>query len=109
MTDGDTERTVVFESAAARRGALLRASALAVSLFLVAAAVYTFVPVADPAWVRTHVAALGHLAPLGFVALQTAQVILAPVLGQLLGGVGGYLFGTARGTVTGCLYLSSRT
>ncbi|WP_262179624.1 TVP38/TMEM64 family protein [Haloarcula laminariae] len=99
MTDGDRERTVVFDSAAARRGALLRAGALAVGVLLAAAAVHAVVPVADPAWVRTRVAALGRLAPLAFVALQAAQVILAPVPGQLLGGVGGYLFGTAHGTL----------
>jgi len=42
---------------------------------------------------------IGILAPLAFVALQIVQVILAPIPGQTLAGVGGYLFGTLWGTV----------
>lgn len=41
---------------------------------------------------------VGPYAPLLFVALQTLQVIVAPVPGQILAGVGGYLFGPLAGT-----------
>jgi uncharacterized membrane protein YdjX (TVP38/TMEM64 family) len=41
---------------------------------------------------------VGPFAPLLFVALQTLQVIVAPVPGQILAGVGGYLFGPLVGT-----------
>jgi Uncharacterized conserved protein len=41
---------------------------------------------------------LGPLAPVAFVALQTGQVVVAPIPGQMLAGVGGYLFGTWLGT-----------
>ena len=43
------------------------------------------------------VARWGALAPLVMVALQAAQVILAPIPGQVMGLVSGYLFGVARG------------
>lgn len=102
MTDGNTDETDggVFASEAARREALLRGGLLLGGVLLVTAALHALVPqLTEPAWVRARVAALGPLAPLAFVALQTAQVILAPIPGQLLGGVGGYLFGPFRGTV----------
>ena len=43
------------------------------------------------------VAGWGSLAPLTMIALQAAQVILAPIPGQVMGLVSGYLFGVARG------------
>ena len=43
----------------------------------------------------------GPAAPLAFVALQTVQVVVAPIPGQLLGGVAGYLFGTVLPTLLG--------
>jgi len=99
MTDGDTDARV-FASDTARRSALLHAGALLGGVVLLTVAVHHLVPRAtDPVWLRARIAALGPYAPLAFVALQTAQVVLAPVPGQLLGGVGGYLFGTVRGTV----------
>lgn len=88
-----------FASAAARRSALGRTAAAAVALVLVVAGLHLAVPqVTDPAWLRRTVARFGPFAPLAFVALQTAQVVLAPIPGQLLAGVGGYLFGPLAGT-----------
>jgi uncharacterized membrane protein YdjX (TVP38/TMEM64 family) len=52
----------------------------------------------ESGWVRMRVEAAGPAAPLVFVSLQAAQVVLAPIPGQLLAGVGGYLFGAALGT-----------
>ena len=98
MTDEDTDGAV-FASAAARRDALRRAGVLAGAAVVATVGLHLLAPqLTDPAWLRARVAALGPLAPLAFVALQTVQVILAPIPGQVLGGVGGYLFGPLRGT-----------
>ena len=36
---------------------------------------------------------MGFFAPLCYIALQIAQIILAPVPGQIVNGIGGFLFG----------------
>jgi uncharacterized membrane protein YdjX (TVP38/TMEM64 family) len=40
----------------------------------------------------------GAWAPLGIIVLQVAQVVLAPIPGQVVGVAAGYLFGTPLGT-----------
>lgn len=52
----------------------------------------------DPFTLRETVRGYGPLAPLVFVALQAAQVVVAPIPGQALGLVSGFLFGTVWGT-----------
>jgi len=95
-----TDSGRVFASAAARRDAAVRTVAVIGLLVASTAALRLLAPgVTDPTWVRAWIAQFGSLAPLAFVALQTLQVILAPVPGQTLAGVGGYLFGTLWGTV----------
>jgi uncharacterized membrane protein YdjX (TVP38/TMEM64 family) len=92
MTDG------VFRSPAARRSAALRLGSLVVGLVAVTVGVWLLAPSAtDPEWIRRRLAGLGRYAPLAFVALQAAQVIVAPIPGQVLGGVAGYLFGAPLG------------
>jgi uncharacterized membrane protein YdjX (TVP38/TMEM64 family) len=49
------------------------------------------------------VLSFGPLAPVSFVALQAAQVVFAPPLGQVLGFAGGYLFGALKGTALSLL------
>lgn len=49
--------------------------------------------------VRGLVTAAGPAGPLVFIAIQVAQVLLAPIPGEISGFVGGYLFGTAAGFV----------
>ena len=89
----------VFASAAARRDAAVRTVAVVGLLLAATASLRLLAPgVTDPAVVRTRIAQFGSLAPLAFVVLQTLQVILAPIPGQTLAGVGGYLFGTLWGT-----------
>lgn len=39
-------------------------------------------------WVEGH----GFLGPLAFIFLQVLQIVLAPIPGQIVGGVGGFLF-----------------
>lgn len=90
----------LFASSAARRSVAVRVGALVCALAVVTIALSVASPsLADPTRLRTRVAALGPYAPLAFVALQTAQVVLAPVPGQVLAGVGGYLFGELAGFV----------
>lgn len=88
-TGGD-EGGRVFTSDAARRAAAVRAAALVGVVLLLTAGLRVAVPeVTDPTWVRARVEAFGPLAPAAFVALQATQVVVAPVPGQLLGGVAG--------------------
>jgi uncharacterized membrane protein YdjX (TVP38/TMEM64 family) len=87
-----------FASPAARRRALRFGIVAVVLLAVGAVGIWRFAPfLADPAWVRETVASFGTLAPLAFVCLQAVQVVVAPIPGQVLGGVGGYLFGTWAG------------
>ncbi|WP_435319846.1 TVP38/TMEM64 family protein [Haloarchaeobius sp. TZWSO28] len=51
----------------------------------------------DPDAIRTVVERFGPLAPLVFVLLQTLQVVVAPVPGQVLAFAAGYLFGAGPG------------
>ncbi|MDZ7850141.1 MAG: TVP38/TMEM64 family protein [Halodesulfurarchaeum sp.] len=60
---------------------------------------YSVGTVLDPEAIRETVEAFGILAPLAFVALQVAQVIIAPIPGQVLALAGGYVFGPLLGTV----------
>jgi uncharacterized membrane protein YdjX (TVP38/TMEM64 family) len=84
----------LFESPAARRQALTRLGLLVLAVVGVGVAVTRYAPfVTDPAWVRTTVDGAGPYAPLAFVALQATQVVLAPIPGQTLAVVGGFLFG----------------
>ena len=53
----------------------------------------------DPARVRAFVQEWGALGPVAIILLQVAQVLLAPVPGQVVGLASGYLFGAAMGTL----------
>ncbi|RDZ64020.1 TVP38/TMEM64 family protein [Haloferax sp. Atlit-12N] len=89
----------LFDSVAARNAALVRVGAVAAAFAAVAVGVAVFAPrLADPAWVRSAVESTGPFAPLVFVGIQTLQVVFAPIPGQALAAVGGYLFGTVAGT-----------
>jgi uncharacterized membrane protein YdjX (TVP38/TMEM64 family) len=54
---------------------------------------------ADRAKVQEFVMRFGLWAPLAVILLHVAQVLLAPIPGQVLDAVNGYLFGTAWGTL----------
>ena len=90
----------VFSSAKARRrGVLLLvlASAAMVALYL---GLRRYAPfVFDEEQLRIWIEQFGILAPVVFTLLQTAQVIVAPVPGQIVALVAGYLFGPVAGTV----------
>ena len=48
--------------------------------------------------VTAFIQSLGPFGFVGFIVLQTAQVVLAPIPGELTGIIGGYLFGVVGGT-----------
>jgi uncharacterized membrane protein YdjX (TVP38/TMEM64 family) len=58
-----------------------------------------FAWLADPASVRSFVEGFGVATPLAFVLLQAAQVVFAPIPGQVLALASGWLFGLVWGTV----------
>jgi len=53
---------------------------------------------ADRAKVQEFVTRFGYWAPLATILLHVAQVLLAPIPGQVIDAVNGYLFGAAWGT-----------
>ncbi|WP_159076939.1 TVP38/TMEM64 family protein [Halococcoides cellulosivorans] len=71
---------------------------------LVSAAVLVPVPAAiDPTALREWLAGLGPLAPVAYVGVQATQVLIAPIPGQVVAFVGGYLFGPVWGTALSLL------
>jgi uncharacterized membrane protein YdjX (TVP38/TMEM64 family) len=89
----------VFTSRRARNRALLAvfgvvAVGSAVTWLVHVHAAFVF----SPSWARETVQSFGPWAPVAFVGLQALQVVLAPVPGQTLGFLGGYLFGSIAGT-----------
>lgn len=58
-----------------------------------------------PERLQALVARLGPLSPLAIVGLQAAQVLLAPIPGQVVGLASGYLFGPWLGTLYSMLGL----
>jgi uncharacterized membrane protein YdjX (TVP38/TMEM64 family) len=71
--------------------------------FLIAALLIWHKPLlsffADRAKVQEFVTRFGPWAPLATILLHVAQVLLAPIPGQVIDAVNGYFFGTAWGTV----------
>ncbi len=87
------------ESFARRRAVAL----IALGLLLVAAAILwgpdLYHLLADRESVQAWVSGFGPWGPLISILLNTAQVLLAPVPGQTVGLVNGYLYGVALGTL----------
>lgn len=53
----------------------------------------------EPAELRVWIEQFGLLAPVVFIVLQALQVIVAPIPGQVIALIAGYLFGATLGTV----------
>lgn len=53
----------------------------------------------DPQLLRTWIAQFGVFAPIVFIFIQATQVIIAPIPGQVIALIAGYLFGPLAGTV----------
>jgi uncharacterized membrane protein YdjX (TVP38/TMEM64 family) len=90
----------IFASARARRWFVVHV--LIGSILLVGAVVLLRQQLAflfDATAVRLFVRGFGVWAPVVLIALQTLQVVVAPVPGQVLAAVAGYLFGPWWGTL----------
>jgi uncharacterized membrane protein YdjX (TVP38/TMEM64 family) len=90
----------LFASAADRRRGILAFVAVAVAF----AGLYLFVReyaafITDVEALRAWLRQFGVLAPLVFIAIQALQVVVAPIPGQVVALVAGYLFGPFWGTV----------
>lgn len=94
------EETQLFASARSRRRFVLHAVTL-VLVFVVASVLVRrhMEFLIDAQSLRSYIMAFGPLAPLALIVLQAAQVIVAPVHGQVLTLVAGYLFGGWWGTL----------
>lgn len=83
---------------------LLRA-AVGVAILLIALTIVSllllraFPILADGPALRSWLAQWGAIAPLLFIGIQTVQVLVAPIPGQVTGLAGGYLFGWLWGTL----------
>lgn len=89
----------VFVSKRSRRRAVLYLLALLVVSAVVLLGVRELAPhLADPRGLRAYVRSFGVWAPVAFVFLQAAQVVFAPIPGQVFGFASGYLFGALAGT-----------
>jgi uncharacterized membrane protein YdjX (TVP38/TMEM64 family) len=72
----------------------------AASVLALYVGVRRYVPfVFDPEELRAWIEGFGVLAPVVFTLLQTMQVVVAPIPGQVVALVAGYLFGPVAGTV----------
>lgn len=92
--------TTIFASSDDRRRFLIHL--LVVLLVFVTATIviqrhFSFLTNAEA--LRTFIRGYGILAPLVLVVLQAVQVVAAPIPGQVLGVVAGYLFGAWWGTL----------
>ena len=63
----------------------------------------------DKHFLKEAVASWGWLAPVVFIAIQSLQVIISPIPGEITGPVGGALFGTLWGLVYSTIGLTMGT
>jgi uncharacterized membrane protein YdjX (TVP38/TMEM64 family) len=61
----------------------------------------------DREGIKAYIQSWGAAAPLVFMALQIAQVIFAPIPGELSGFVGGYVFGATYGFIYSSIGLAT--
>lgn len=88
----------VFVSRRERASALRWSVAVAVALGVGYLASRRYAPfLTDPEALRAWVEGFGPWAPVAFVGLQAVQVVVAPIPGQAVGLLGGYLFGALWG------------
>ncbi|WP_424015640.1 TVP38/TMEM64 family protein [Halorubrum xinjiangense] len=90
----------LFSSRADRR----RGIAAAVGVAVLAVGLYVFVTryfgfITDAKALRTWLDQFGIFAPIVFIGIQALQVVVAPIPGQVVALVAGYLFGSFWGTV----------
>jgi uncharacterized membrane protein YdjX (TVP38/TMEM64 family) len=92
--------TPIFKSARSRRRFVLHLTVAVVLLAGLTVLVHRHLNVlTDAEALRAFIRRYGIWGPLVLVALQTGQVVLAPIPGQILAVVAGYLFGAWWGTL----------
>ena len=90
----------VFRSSTARRRFLLHAVVVTVAALVAGSVVIDqFEFLLEPEEARSFVASFGLFAPAVLILLQAMQVVFAPIPGQVLAVVAGYLFGPWWGTL----------
>lgn len=88
----------LFSSRSDRRRALFWIAVVGVGFVALYYALRRFAPfVFDPTRLRLWIRQFDRLAPLVLVGVQAAQVILAPIPGQIVAFVAGFLFGPVAG------------
>jgi uncharacterized membrane protein YdjX (TVP38/TMEM64 family) len=100
----------LFSSKEDKRKAIITIIALIAALFLISY-------LAKPWWstlmdkdaVREYILSYGPYAPVVFVFLQIAQVLIAPIPGQVMGFAGGFVFGWKLGIVYSTIGLACGT
>ena len=105
--DGDPERprtrlegAIVFASPQSRRRFVLHLAVIVVAMVAVTILLRRQLPfLTNSVELRAFVQSFGIWSPVVLVVLQALQVVLAPIPGQLLGVVAGYLFGAWWGTL----------
>jgi uncharacterized membrane protein YdjX (TVP38/TMEM64 family) len=94
------ENIRVFASPRSRRRFFVHLLALALAFAVVTLLVHRYFGfLIDAQALREFIRSYGILAPVVLVVLQTVQVVAAPIPGQILAVVAGYLFGAWWGTV----------
>ncbi|NLT95377.1 MAG: TVP38/TMEM64 family protein [Clostridia bacterium] len=91
-----------------KRARVLQVVMGCISIGLIGSAIYFFWPFLSvfryPEEVRRIITGAGAMGPLIFILMQVLQVLIAPIPGQVMGLIGGYLFGPVLGviyTITG--------
>ncbi len=94
------ENTRVFASSRSRRRFLVHLLALGLAVVVVTVLIQRhFAFLTDAQALREYIRGYGILAPVVLIVLQAVQVVAAPIPGQVLAVVAGYLFGAWWGTV----------
>ncbi|MGQ3413934.1 TVP38/TMEM64 family protein [Natrinema sp. LN54] len=97
----------VFSSADARKRGVLVTVLLLAAFVLLYLSLRRYAPfIFHPNELQTWIDQFGVLAPAAFMFVQIGQVVVAPVPGQVVALVAGYLFGSVAGTaysITGVL------
>ncbi|SFS10178.1 Uncharacterized membrane protein YdjX, TVP38/TMEM64 family, SNARE-associated domain [Halomicrobium zhouii] len=90
----------LFRSSRTRRRFLIHAAVLLVVVAVAVLFIRRYVPIlTDAMALRTVIQGFGALGPLVLVLLQAIQVVVAPVPGQVLAIVAGFLYGAWWGTL----------
>lgn len=90
----------VFDSAESRRRVLIHATLLVAVLVALGVLVRLYAPfLTDPDALAATIRGFGVAGPVVLVVVQALQVVVAPVPGQVLAVVAGYLYGVWLGTL----------